>query len=271
MTGITPLTGNPVTPRRRGSWAGAGALDSARGLAFIGLVLAEAGLLLALTLELGFAIYVFPLLLVPPTLRAGRRLTNVVRRLSGEWCGVPIPEPYRPSAEPIQGSVWRRLGRAWRMLGDPATWRDLLWLTVDPMGVCVLPLIPGAVLLWGLFGVFMPAYWSPIVHAGGNQWYAFIHVDSWLTAVLCVPLGLASIALGLWCAPGCLRCYGKVAHSMLAPTSRAALQRQVTQLAESRADVVDTGAAEIRRIERDLHDGAQARLVGASIECATLP
>jgi signal transduction histidine kinase len=48
---------------------------------------------------------------------------------------------------------------------------------------------------------------------------------------------------------------------MLAPTKQAALQRQVAHLSESRAEVVDTGAAEIRRIERDLHDGAQARLV----------
>jgi signal transduction histidine kinase len=48
---------------------------------------------------------------------------------------------------------------------------------------------------------------------------------------------------------------------MLAPTKQAALEQQVAHLAESRAEVVDTGAAEIRRIERDLHDGAQARLV----------
>ena len=48
---------------------------------------------------------------------------------------------------------------------------------------------------------------------------------------------------------------------MLAPTKQAALEQQVAHLSESRAEVVDTGAAEIRRIERDLHDGAQARLV----------
>jgi len=263
MTGITPLTGNPVTPRRRGSWAGAGALDSARGLAFLGLVLAEAGLLLALTLELGFAIYVFPLLLIPPTVLAVRRVANATRRLSGEWCGVPIAVPYRPYAGPdAQAGTWRRFGCAMgRLFTEPATWRDLLWEIVDTVIAWVIPLFPIAVILWGLFGVFMPAYWSPIVHAGGNQWYAFIHVSSWLTALLSVPLGLAFIACGLWCAPKCLSCYGIVARSMLAPTEKAALEQQVAHLAESRADVVDTGAAEIRRIERDLHDGAQARLV----------
>jgi signal transduction histidine kinase len=107
----------------------------------------------------------------------------------------------------------------------------------------------------------MPAYWSPIVHAGGNNWYAFIHVTGTLSACLCVPLGLAFIALGLWLAPLFLHWFGRLAHSMLAPTKQAALQRQVAHLSESRAEALGTGAAEIRRIERDLHDGAQARLV----------
>jgi len=263
MTGITPATGNSITPRRPGSWIGAHSLDSARGLALLGLVLAEAGLLLALTLELSFAIFAFPLLYIPATVLAVRRVANATRRLSGEWCGVPIAVPYRPyAALSDQAGTWRRFGCAMgRLFTEPATWRDLLWEIVDTLIAWLIPFIPAAVVLWGLFGVFMPAYWSPIVHAGGNQWYAFIHVGSWLTAVLCVPLGFAFIALGLWCAPKCLECYGAVARSMLGPTKQAALEQQVAHLSESRAEVVDTGAAEIRRIERDLHDGAQARLV----------
>jgi signal transduction histidine kinase len=51
---------------------------------------------------------------------------------------------------------------------------------------------------------------------------------------------------------------------LLGPTTQArqdALAHRVARLTESRADAVDTQAAELRRIERDLHDGAQARLV----------
>ena len=263
MTGITPATGNSIAPRQRGSWAGRGLLDSVRGLAFLGLVLAEAGLILALALELTFAVFVYPLLLIPPTLLAVRRLADLVRRRSGEWCGVPIPVPYRAYREPDPGAGrWRRFGQAGgQLVTEPATWRDLLWMTLDPLLIWVLPFIPITVLAWGLFGVLMPAVWSPIVHAGGNQWYAFIRVSNEYTALLCLPLGLAFIALGLWIAPLFLRWYGQLARSMLAPTRQAALQRQVAHLSESRAEVVDTGAAEIRRIERDLHDGAQARLV----------
>jgi signal transduction histidine kinase len=262
MSAITPRTPGPVTPRLRGSWAGRGLLDSVRGLAFAGVALAEAGLILALILELSDAALIFPLLLIPPTLLAVRRLANVTRRLSGQWCGVPIPEPYRvyPVPDPRAGA-WRRFGQTGgQMVTEAATWRDLLWMTVDPLACWVLAAIPITVVGWGVFGVLMPAYWNPIVQAGGD-WYAFIPVTNWLTALLSVPLGVAFIGLGLWIAPLFLRWYGQSARSMLAPTKQAALQRQVAHLSESRAEVVDTGAAEIRRIERDLHDGAQARLV----------
>ena len=263
MSGMTLHTPNPITPRQRGSWAGRGLLDSLRGLAFLGLALAEAGLILALALELSFAIFVYPLLLIPPTLLAVRRLANVTRRLSGRWCRVPIPTPYRVYPEPDpRAGTWRRFGQAsGRLLTEPATWRDLLWMIVDPTVGYVPAIIPAGLILNGLFGLVMPAVWSPIADAGGNNWYAFIHVTGTLSAWLCVPLGVAFIVLGLWLAPLFLRWYGRLAHSMLAPTKQAALEQQVAHLSESRAEVVDTGAAEIRRIERDLHDGAQARLV----------
>jgi signal transduction histidine kinase len=263
MTGNVAAPGKAIAPRQRGSWIGAGLLGSVHGLAFVGLALAEAGLILALTLELSFAIIVYPLLFIPPTLLAVRRLASVVRRLSGEWCGVPIPEPYRPYREPDpRAGTWRRFGQAsGQLITEPATWRDLLWMTLDPLLIWLLPAIPVMVVGWGLFGVLMPAYWNPIVQAGGNNWYAFIQVTNWLTALLSVPLGLAFIALGLWLAPYFLRWYGQAARSMLAPTKQVALEQQVAHLSETRAEVVDTGAAEIRRIERDLHDGAQARLV----------
>ena len=57
---------------------------------------------------------------------------------------------------------------------------------------------------------------------------------------------------------------------MLAPTGQAELAVRVRQLSQTRTEALDTGAAEIRRIERDLHDGAQARLVamGMTLDAA---
>ena len=263
MTGNARGTVNLVAHHKRQSWIGLRFADSVRGLALTGVAAAEGGLVLALVSELNLAPVVYPLLLIPPTLLAVRRLANVARRLSGQWCGIPIPQPYKPYREPDpQAGIWCRFRQSCAQLViEPATWRDLLWMTVDPLLIWLLPFIPITIIAWGLYGILMPTIWSPIVHAGGNQWYAFVRVSDEFTALLCLPLGVAFAALGLWIAPRCLSWYGQAARSMLAPNSQAALEQRVAQLSESRAEVVDTGAAEIRRIERDLHDGAQARLV----------
>jgi signal transduction histidine kinase len=60
--------------------------------------------------------------------------------------------------------------------------------------------------------------------------------------------------------PWLLRMHAAAASSLLAPT-RKEIAARVGQLTDSRWDAVDASAAELRRIERDLHDGAQARLV----------
>ena len=66
---------------------------------------------------------------------------------------------------------------------------------------------------------------------------------------------------GLWLTPRLLPAYAQVARALLGPTRQAELATRVDQLTASRSQYIDAGAAELRRIERDLHDGAQARLV----------
>jgi signal transduction histidine kinase len=56
--------------------------------------------------------------------------------------------------------------------------------------------------------------------------------------------------------------YGRL---LLAPTRKSQLALRVTQLTRTRTETVDAQAAELRRIERDLHDGAQARLVSLAM------
>lgn len=66
-----------------------------------------------------------------------RQLAELTRRLSGEWCGVPIASPYLPP--PASGGrsagedakMSSRQRRKW-MMADPATSRDLLWMIVGP-------------------------------------------------------------------------------------------------------------------------------------------
>ena len=181
-----------------------------------------------------------------PFLLCMRRLARLTRRVIGQWCQVPIAEPYlpRPWADGGKAGPLRRLG--W-LLKDQATWRDLLWTTVDGCVGWLLAILPAGMLVLGIVGLFAP--------------YASLGLRVLLVAVA---------VFGLWAAPWLMRGYGLFARSMLAPTPRAELALRVRHLAQTRTEALDTGAAEIRRIERDLHDGAQARLVamGMTLDAA---
>jgi signal transduction histidine kinase len=71
--------------------------------------------------------------------------------------------------------------------------------------------------------------------------------------------GLVMLAFGVWLVP---RTVGL--HSGLASRNSELVSR-VRRLTATRVDAVDTAAAELRRVERDLHDGAQARLIALGI------
>jgi signal transduction histidine kinase len=195
--------------------------------------------------------------LVLPALLGIRRLGGVTRRLAGEWCGVPIAEP-RPLPAPREG----RLGYIERLrwlLADPATWRDLSWAALN-LVAWLLALASAAIIVIGLVAFIVPtvSHAVPPPAFPGN------------TKPVLLALGLAITITGVLSAPVLLRGYGLLAGAMLAPTGHAELEQRVRELTETRTEALDTGAAEIRRIERDLHDGAQARLVamGMTLDAA---
>jgi signal transduction histidine kinase len=269
MTSTSGSQASPAAGQASRSPVGRGLAASGRGIALTGLILAEFGVLCALAVAVTFSAVGVGLLFIPAVVLAGRALATTTRRLAGEWCGVPIAVPYLPppTGEDGRTGLWRRY--AW-LLNDRATWRDLLWMVVDCAVGWMLTLAPAALLAWGLFGVIMPAVWHPIAAAGGSNWYAFIHVTGTTQAWLSVPLGVAFMAAGLWAGPLLLAAYGRLARRLLAPASRVQLERRVQQLAQTRSAAMQAGAAEVRRIERDLHDGAQARLVamGMTLDAA---
>jgi signal transduction histidine kinase len=197
------------------------------------------------------------LCLAPVLVLAARLAANVTRRLLVRWDGQAIPEPYR--SPPAAGSgLPRRIGQ---LLTDPATRRDLLWAS---LGGCVggfMLLAPIAMVGIGLIafiGSRVVSTIPPPAYPGNNS-----------TSILLI--GFALVAGGLALAPWTLRGYAAVARGLLAPAGHnAELERRVRHLTTTRAETIDAGAAEIRRIERDLHDGAQARLVamGMTLDAA---
>jgi signal transduction histidine kinase len=67
-----------------------------------------------------------------------------------------------------------------------------------------------------------------------------------------------------------LKVHARWTALLLAPTKAAELRGTVARLTKSRTDVIDAQSAEVRRIERDLHDGAQARLVAVGLTLGTI-
>jgi signal transduction histidine kinase len=96
-----------------------------------------------------------------------------------------------------------------------------------------------------------------------------------LNGTVGLALGVIGIVEGVldllfwWLPPGiAMRVHAALSRSLLSVSGKSRLALRVEQLTESRAEAVDTQAAELRRIERDLHDGAQARLVALGMSLA---
>jgi signal transduction histidine kinase len=172
---------------------------------------------------------------------------------------VPIADPYRAPGGHADAGLSRSARLRW-MLGDGATWRDLLWVTVNILVGWILAAASAIAVGVGTVAFLVPALTKVVPPPAfpGN------------TKPVIAVLGLAIIVTGVAAAPWLLRAYGLLAHSMLAPPENTELTLRVRQLSQTRTEALDTGAAEIRRIERDLHDGAQARLVamGMTLDAA---
>ena len=103
--------------------------------------------------------------------------------------------------------------------------------------------------------------WAGLIGCVGYAIVGVSHASRPLERVTLAVLGVALTALALWSGPLLLQAYGGLARVILGPREDPALAQRVRHLAQTRAETIDASAAEIRRIERDLHDGAQARLV----------
>ncbi|MFE7190271.1 sensor histidine kinase [Kitasatospora sp. NPDC057541] len=222
--------------------------------------------------------------LFPLTTRLARAATGLARAYAGHWSGVPVPPPYlpRPGLErTLHGWFWtghdyhknrwfasvaRNIRWLWK---DPATWRDVLWVVLNPVVGGVLAATPPLLLgvgLYALAGTVLPLPGPDLGPEPGPLRALFDgRPVPALTPALTLALGLAGAAAGPALARPALRLHGRWTHALLGPTERSRLALRVEQLTETRLDATEAQAAELRRIERDLHDGAQARLVAVSL------
>ncbi|MFE0175728.1 sensor domain-containing protein [Streptomyces sp. NPDC059002] len=223
---------------------------------------ALAGLGVLLTLLLGVCLIPLGLVGVPLVAAAGWALYPLVtaeRARYAATCGMDIPAPPRPALSyraPLRSMrVLARSRYIWRQL---AYFAALLPLSlVTGLGVALAWAVPLTLLA-------LPAYYGHL--AQGQAALGPLTVDSTGTALL---VAAAALPLGAFVSPLVARALIAVdvalARTLLAPPRDVELTRRVEQLTTSRERLVAAVEAERRRIERDLHDGAQQRLVAVTM------
>src|SRR5215207_7713573 len=198
-------------------------------------------------------------LIFAPTMSLCTRGAQVERRRVARFLGYAVPSPYRQLP---QGSL---LARACVRVRDPAVWRDLAYLLLLlPLGVAEFALVIGAFAL-PLVTIVLPM-WLFIAFPDGIPLGQGIRIDTPLEALIIAIIALPVSALvGHLLVIGVSKAHAALGRALLWPSKRARLAQRVEELTESRSRTVEAAIAERRRIERDLHDGAQQRLVSLAI------
>jgi signal transduction histidine kinase len=197
-----------------------------------------------------------PILMV--TLALAEQFARFERGRFAVTLGERIADP-RPVRQP--GDSWLRRQR--RRATSDASWRAVGYeLLMLPVGAVTFAL---AIALWALpISLFtLPAYNWALPNGGAD-----VGLFTVRTPPATILVGLAGLVL-LWVAPHAVRgltaAHAAAARAMLGPLTAKEMADRVGQLEQSRARVVDSAEAERRRIERDLHDGAQQRLVALAM------
>ncbi|MDT0380623.1 sensor domain-containing protein [Streptomyces sp. DSM 42041] len=207
-----------------------------------------------------------------PVLAAGlagcRALGRLERARARALLGMRVdePEPVRvaqrkPGAVALMGAVLR----------SGVSWRSMLYALLH---------LPWAVFSFSLTVSFLATGWTAFLYPAwhwvfptftdqpglqmwearpGENWYLETPTD----LVMACTAGLLVVLATPWLVRGLTTVDRLAVHGLLGPSR---LTTRVRELESDRGVVVDTAAADLRRIERDLHDGAQARLVSLAME-----
>jgi signal transduction histidine kinase len=167
--------------------------------------------------------------------------------------GVSLPRPAAAHRRP-----WPRLALAW--FRSPDSWRQTGYHAAAAPVAAAAEVLVLAVWAAGIVAatIYLWVWALPAVGLFSQAGYTF-------QAVYITAGGLAVLAIAAWLTRAAVRLETRAASALLGPSHARELRRRVEALTESRAGVVDAADAERRRIERDLHDGAQQHLVSLAV------
>ncbi len=170
-----------------------------------------------------------------------------------------IPHPYRRLEGPIA-----RLLRA--EFADESRWRDVLYVIVNfPLAILEW-LVAFSIWLIALALVTMPLWYDAAGNASLPDYLGWLGGHSPAIATIRFLAGAALLPVAASVSQLVIALHRAVVGGLLCTSESRELRRQVETLKESRSAVLDAEAGELRRIERDLHDGAQQRLVMLTID-----
>ncbi len=240
------------------------------GYAVIGLPLGIAGFVITVATlgafgYLSVTIVGLPLIAASTLIVRGMGAVNrgLARRILG--LQVAAPAPFRPRPGFIG---WIRSG-----LTDTAGWRARAYLLLKfPVAVAGFVV---AVVCWvaGLGYLLAPLIWAlglskVMIRTNGVASHVAINYgsfafDTWPRTWLLTAQGVLLVLLAPWAVRSVLTLDRRLIYGLLGPTS---LTERVRDLERTRAHAVDDSAAQLRSIERDLHDGAQAQMVAVAMK-----
>jgi signal transduction histidine kinase len=196
--------------------------------------------------------------ILPWAVRPLRAVADAERRRAERVLGRPVRRPY-PTPE---GSAYQR---TLQLLRFPGTRKDVAWMLMHGTVGLVLPVLVLGVLLSLLLTMSIPLWWWTV--PGGTLTLLAAPLTTWMQAiVLSAVCAWLLGALFFWLAPAAVRLETWIAEVTLGTWTGAG--RRIEELTASRAGALQAHEAELRRIERDLHDGTQAQLVAVAMRLA---
>ncbi|WP_121257843.1 sensor histidine kinase [Nocardioides ferulae] len=216
-----------------------------------------------LALGLGLSILIGGVLLLTLGVMVARGFARLERYRLRTWLGRPAPSPAYlcpPSSTPFWSRMLARLR-------DPQSWLDVVWAVAG---------LVTAIVAWAVALVWWAAVGAGLTYWFWQRWIPFEENNDSLAEILGLGDGrtaesLLNLAIGTfalltlpWVVRAVTSLHAGMASALL--SSRAELQHQVSRERGGRAAAHVAEADSLRRLERDIHDGPQQRLVRLTMD-----
>lgn len=191
--------------------------------------------------------------LVPATLSLVRTLADRERTRLGRWDQQVL------SPGPLPAGVRGALGDRWVR-------REVVWAALHGTLGLLVSLVVLSMPLYAVRELSLPTWWWALPAGSASDQLGLFTVDGWRSA-LAVGAGAGSawVAATVVLAPPVAWVQTLPGRYLLGPPAGTDLSLRVVELTATRAAALDAHAAELRRIERSLHDGTQNRLVAVAV------